>query len=400
MASRKKKTVDPTFALVEELVASGRFDLGTPDRIEELMSMVNRALREKAERSAREEGRGGGGVLAGTVASMLAEGFTRDEVDEELTRRWGAPASDEDWTEALALLERERAGVFSTPLPTVLPLVFFDSIPILMAVPGRASLPPGAPVVDVDACPGVDSDDDPVGHAGAGRIPGRAVERRRLMISVAVLEDGSRRVLEARVAPRGAVSGGRRLPGSLWRSVFASLAERGLRRIVLAVTDGGEDVGGVLAEELPGSVEQAGVVPLAFISSGLCGRTGRGGSPVKRLLASEDPAGALEALESLEARHPAAGALWRAAWPRVEGFFAFPPGVRRMIHTTNLVDALMPAVAKCVARRGAFASEKEAECLAARALAVKSARWRCASKARAEVVRLVLERLDAGARES
>jgi putative transposase len=49
-------------------------------------------------------------------------------------------------------------------------------------------------------------------------------------------------------------------------------------------------------------------------------------------------------LEEFEAewgkRYPAIGQHWRRAWEHVVPIFAFAPGIRRMIYTTNCVEAL------------------------------------------------------------
>ena len=53
---------------------------------------------------------------------------------------------------------------------------------------------------------------------------------------------------------------------------------------------------------------------------------------------------ALVRLEEFEAewgkRYPAIGQAWRRAWEYVVPFFAFAPGIRKMIYTTNAVEAL------------------------------------------------------------
>jgi len=53
---------------------------------------------------------------------------------------------------------------------------------------------------------------------------------------------------------------------------------------------------------------------------------------------------ALTRLEGFEAewgkRYPAIGQMWRRAWEYVVPFFAFAPGIRKMIYTTNCIEAL------------------------------------------------------------
>jgi putative transposase len=53
---------------------------------------------------------------------------------------------------------------------------------------------------------------------------------------------------------------------------------------------------------------------------------------------------AMVRLEEFEAewgkRYPAIGQAWCRAWEHVVPFFAFAPGIRKMIYTTNAVEAL------------------------------------------------------------
>jgi len=59
---------------------------------------------------------------------------------------------------------------------------------------------------------------------------------------------------------------------------------------------------------------------------------------------SPSKGGTLSTVRGLEAesgkRYPAIGQAWRNAWEHVIPFFAFAPGIRKMIYTTNAVEAL------------------------------------------------------------
>jgi len=85
-------------------------------------------------------------------------------------------------------------------------------------------------------------------------------------------------------------------------------------------------------------------------------------------------------LEEFEAewgkRYPAIGAAWRRAWDYVVPFFAFAPGIRKMIYTTNAVEALHRSLRKIIKTRGSFPNDDAA--LKLLYLAIKNAgmRWR------------------------
>ena len=74
-------------------------------------------------------------------------------------------------------------------------------------------------------------------------------------------------------------------------------------------------------------------------------------------------------------RYPAIEAFFRA-WEHVVPFFAFAPGVRRSIYTTNAVEALHRSLRKIIKTRGSFPNDDAA--LKLLYLAIKNAglRWR------------------------
>jgi putative transposase len=62
---------------------------------------------------------------------------------------------------------------------------------------------------------------------------------------------------------------------------------------------------------------------------------------------------ALTALDDFEAgpwggNYPAIGPAWRRNWYLIIPFFAFPEGVRKMIYTTNAIEALNSKLRRAV----------------------------------------------------
>jgi transposase-like protein len=52
--------------------------------------------------------------------------------------------------------------------------------------------------------------------------------------------------------------------------------------------------------------------------------------------------------------------LWRAHWAEFTPFLAFPPEVRRVIYTTNLIESMNARLRKVTRNRGQFPSEQAA----------------------------------------
>ena len=54
------------------------------------------------------------------------------------------------------------------------------------------------------------------------------------------------------------------------------------------------------------------------------------------------------------------GQSWRRAWQNVIPFFSFPPDVRRVIYTTNIIESLHMQLRKVIKTRGHFPSDEAA----------------------------------------
>jgi putative transposase len=78
-----------------------------------------------------------------------------------------------------------------------------------------------------------------------------------------------------------------------------------------------------------------------------------------------DAVAAQAALDAFEAgdwgrKYPAIGLSWRRAWNEVIPFFAFPHDVRRLIYTTNAIEALNSKLRRAVRARGHFPTDEAA----------------------------------------
>ena len=74
-------------------------------------------------------------------------------------------------------------------------------------------------------------------------------------------------------------------------------------------------------------------------------------------------------------KYRAIGKLWKENWERVIPFFAFPAEVRKVIYTTNAVEALHRSLRKVIKNRGSFPREEAALKLLYLALQNVIAKW-------------------------
>lgn len=83
---------------------------------------------------------------------------------------------------------------------------------------------------------------------------------------------------------------------------------------------------------------------------------------LKPIYTAVDETAAEAALETFAdqfgARYPAIVRLWRAHWTEFTPFLAFPPEVRKVIYTTNLIESINARLRKVVRTRGHFPSEQ------------------------------------------
>jgi len=167
-----------------------------------------------------------------------------------------------------------------------------------------------------------------------------------------------------------------------WLKVVNELKARGVNDILIAVVDGLKGFPEAITSVFPQTTVQTCIVhlirnSLAFVSW----KDRKSLMPaLKAIYRAENADMALVRLEEFEAewgkRYPAIGATWRRAWQHAVPFFAFAPAIRKMIYTTNAVEALHRSLRKIIKTRGSFPNDEAA--LKLLYLAIKNAgmRWR------------------------
>ena len=86
---------------------------------------------------------------------------------------------------------------------------------------------------------------------------------------------------------------------------------------------------------------------------------------LRAIYQAKDAAAGEAALDAFETsawgqKYPAIMQSWRRVWDRVIPFYAFPEGVRRIIYTTNAIEALNSKLRRAVRTRGHFPSDDAA----------------------------------------
>ena len=152
-----------------------------------------------------------------------------------------------------------------------------------------------------------------------------------------------------------------------WLRVMNELKNRGVEDIMLAVVDGLKGFPDAITAVFPEAIVQTCIVHLLRNSMDFVSWKDRKplASALKSIYRAVDAKAAEEALTAFEnsewgRRYPAIGQSWRRAWSEVIPFFAFPDEVRRIVYTTNAIEALNAQLRRAVRARGHFPSDDAA----------------------------------------
>jgi len=62
--------------------------------------------------------------------------------------------------------------------------------------------------------------------------------------------------------------------------------------------------------------------------------------------------------EAWDAKYPAISRAWHTDWANLTVFFDYPPDIRKVIYTTNVIESLNHSLRKIIKTRGAFPNDE------------------------------------------
>jgi len=152
-----------------------------------------------------------------------------------------------------------------------------------------------------------------------------------------------------------------------WLKVFTDLRARGCEDILIAVTDGLKGLPDALEAAFPQTTLQTCLVHLIRQSLEYASWRDRRAlaAALKTIYTAPTDEAARTALDTFEAsalgqRFPTVSAAWRRAWEYVVPFFAFPPAIRRLLYTTNVLENVNRQLRKIIKTRGHFPNDDAA----------------------------------------
>jgi putative transposase len=256
------------------------------------------------------------------IISIYARGMSTREIVSHLQEIYGIDVSPDLISTVTDAVLDDVALWQKRPLDAIYPLVFFDAIRVKMRDEGM-------------------------------------VKNKAIHIALGVRADGQKEVLGMWIEQNEGAK--------FWLNVMNELKNRGVEDILLAVVDGLKGFPDAINAAFPDTVVQTCIVHLLRNSMDFVSWKDRKGlaGALKEIYRAINADAAEQALTSFEQgpwgqRYPAIGQIWRRAWTEVIPFFAFPDEVRRIIYTTNAIEALNSKLRRAVRARGHFPSEEAA----------------------------------------
>lgn len=186
---------------------------------------------------------------------------------------------------------------------------------------------------------------------------GGTVQRKACYLALAINLDGDREVLGMWFQQTEGAK--------FWMQVLSELKHRGVADILIACVDGLKGFPEAIEAIFPQTTVQTCIVHLIRASLRYVPRRqfDAVAKDLKPIYTAINPDEAMVALEQFETKWPElaiVGRMWRESWQHVIPFMAFEPEVRRVIYTTNAIEALNRQLRKAVKTKGSFPSEEAA----------------------------------------
>ena len=185
------------------------------------------------------------------------------------------------------------------------------------------------------------------------------VRNKAVYVALGILPDGTKDILGLWIEQTEGAK--------FWLRVMNELKTRGVGDILIAVVDGLKGFPEAITAVFPQTIIQTCIVHLLRNSMNFASWKDRKeiAAALKTVYRAVDAKAGLAALEAFEAspwgqKYPAIAPCWRRVWENVIPFFAFPEAVRKIIYTTNSIEAMNSKLRRAVRARGHFPNDEAA----------------------------------------
>jgi putative transposase len=203
---------------------------------------------------------------------------------------------------------------------------------------------------------------------------GQAVRNHACYLAIGVNLDGERDVLGMWFQ--------RSEGAKFWLQVLTELRQRGVQDVLVCCVDGLTGFPDAIEAVFPQAWVQTCIVHLVRSSLRFVPYKDRRAvaADLKRIYTAADQDAAADELtafsEKWDQRFPTISRSWLERWEHVTPFLAFPPDLRRIVYTTNTIEALNRQIRKTIKTRGHFPTEDAARKLIWLAITRAQTKWR------------------------
>jgi len=256
------------------------------------------------------------------VISMYARGLSTREIVGHLRELYSIEVSPDLISTVTDAVLDEIAAWQARPLEPVYPLVFFDALRV--------------------------------------KIREEALVRNKAVhVALGVRADGTKEILGLWIEQTEGAK--------FWLRVMSELKNRGVEDVLIAVVDGLKGFPEAITAVFPEAMVQTCIVHLLRHSLEFVAYKDRKAvaAALKDIYRALDAKAGETALSAFEAgpwggKYPAIAQSWRRAWGEVVPFYAFPGEVRRLLYTTNAIEALNSKLRRAIRARGHFPTDEAA----------------------------------------
>ena len=271
------------------------------------------------------------------IIALYAGGMTTREIESYMAELYGPGVGRDTVSRVTAAVSEDAKAWQTRPLEAVYPILYLDALVIKVR-------------------------------------DGQAIRNFSCYLAIGVNTDGERDVLGMWF---------QRTEGAkFWLQVLTALKQRGVEDVLVCCVDGLTGFPEAIEAVYPEAWVQTCIVHQ--IRSSLRFVPYRDRRPVakdlKRIYTAIDRDHAERELERFaelwDPKYPMISASWIEHWEQIVPFLAFPPDVRRVVYTTNTIEALNRQIRKIIKTRGSFPNEDSARKLLYLAITRAQRKWR------------------------
>jgi len=273
------------------------------------------------------------------VLDMYAGGMSVRDIATHLQRLYGVQVGRDTISRVTDAVLEDIAAWRSRPLEALYPIVYFDALQVKVT-------------------------------------EDRSVCTRACYLAVGVTVDGDREVLGIWWQDTEGAK--------FWLAVLNDLRQRGVTDVLIACVDGLTGLPDAIEAVFPQTWVQTCIVHQIRSSMRYVSYSDRRkvAAALKPIYRAPNADAALSELERFEeawgARYPMIADAWRARWQHIIPFLALPEDLRRIVYTTNTIEAMHRHIRKAIKTRGHFPDEQAATKLIYLTIERAETKWRSA----------------------